>query len=76
MGTGAISTGSPTASTQTYHLIGYMDNEKAFYAIDNFVRELEDEGLPLDVPRRGADRLGDPLLVPVRDDPDGGEAHQ
>tara|TARA_R100000479_G_scaffold105409_2_gene52719 strand:- start:1375 stop:1506 length:132 start_codon:yes stop_codon:yes gene_type:complete len=24
-----------------------MDNEKAFYAIDNFVRELEDEGLPL-----------------------------
>ena len=24
-----------------------MDNEKAFYAIDNFVRELEDEGLSL-----------------------------
>jgi hypothetical protein len=47
MGTGVISTGSLTASTQTYHLIGYMDNEKAFYAIDNFVRELEDEGLPL-----------------------------
>lgn len=47
MGTGVISTASLTASTQTYHLIGYMDNEKAFYAIDNFVRELEDEGLPL-----------------------------
>jgi hypothetical protein len=47
MGTGVISTGFLTASTQTYHLIGYMDNEKAFYAIDNFVRELEDEGLPL-----------------------------
>ncbi len=24
-----------------------MDNEKAFYAIDSFVRELEDEGLSL-----------------------------
>jgi len=47
MGTGAISTGSLTASIQTYHLIGYMDNEKAFYAIDSFVRELEDEGLSL-----------------------------